>query len=209
MRKNDLLSAFIIGEVSSWLILAVFENIRLKLFSLWVLPVFLPIFAIIGLWLAFIIGKKFVVVWQIAKFALVGILNTLLDLGVLNLLILFSEIATGFVYSVFKGVSFTVAVINSYFWNKFWTFKKSNTVAPGKEFLQFVIISVIGFGINVGIASFIVNVISNRFAYSGVSERLWANIGAVIATFVAMAWNFIGYKFIVFKQESENINPKS
>jgi len=195
MKKIDIILAFIIGEVSAWLILVIFKNIRLQI-AFWIFPVILPILSIVGLWIAYFIGKKFLVIWQSAKFILVGILNTLIDLGILNLLILISGIATGLGYSVFKGVSFTVAVINSYFWNKLWTFKKPKTAMPGKEFLQFFVVSAIGFGINVGVASLIVNIIGPQFS---LGSKMWANAGAIIATFVAMTWNFIGYKFIVFK----------
>ncbi len=198
MKKSDLLVAFIIGEVSALLALVVLKNIQLAL-DIWILPIVLPVLSMVGLWIAYFLGKKFLIIWQAAKFVLVGVLNTFVDLGVLNLLILSSGTAAGLGYSVFKGISFTVAVINSYFWNKFWTFKKTGTVASGKEFIQFFIVSIIGFGINVGVASLIVNVIGSPFAFSGVSEQIWANVGAIVATFVAMAWNFIGYKLFVFK----------
>src|SRR3989344_2662710 len=99
------------------------------------------------------------IIRQAIKFVLVGILNTLVDLGVLNLLIFASGIASGFGYSAFKGISFTVAVINSYFLNKFWTFKMRETEGVKREFAQFFIVSLIGFGINVGVASFVVNVV--------------------------------------------------
>jgi len=136
------------------------------------------------------------IIKQAMKFILVGILNTLIDLGVLNLLIWLSGIAAGPFYSVFKGISFVAAVINSYLLNKFWTFRKKETGGVKREFSQFFIVSVIGFGINVGVASLVVNVIGPQF---GISVKLWANIGAVCATFVSMIWNFLGYKFIVFK----------
>lgn len=196
MKRSDIIVALIIGEVSAWLALAIFKNLRVEI-VVWLLPVFLPILAMVGLWIAYIFGKKFPIIWQAAKFILVGILNTFLDLGVLNILISVSGITSGLNYSVFKGVSFLAAVINSYFWNKFWTFRKSATSESGKEFLQFFIVSAIGFGINVGVASLVVNIIGTQFA---ISEEIWANVGAVVATLIAMAWNFIGYKFIVFKR---------
>ncbi|MBI2626236.1 MAG: GtrA family protein [Candidatus Nealsonbacteria bacterium] len=133
---------------------------------------------------------------QAIKFVLVGALNTLVDLGVLNLLIFTSGISTGFAYSAFKGVSFTVAVINSYFLNKFWTFKGQGGATARKEFTQFFIVSFVGFGINVGVASLVVNIIGPQL---GIGDKLWANVGAICATFAAMTWNFLGYKFIVFK----------
>jgi len=134
------------------------------------------------------------IVRQAVKFILVGILNTFVDLGVLNLLIFTTGIASGFGYSVFKGVSFTVAVVNSYILNKFWTFKTTGS------FGKFFIVSLIGFGVNVGVASVVVNIIGNQLLSFGVSEKIWANVGAIAATFCAMIWNFIGYKFMVFKK---------
>src|SRR3989344_2874250 len=130
------------------------------------------------------------IVRQAVKFILVGILNTFVDLGVLNLLIFTTGIASGFGYSVFKGVSFTVAVVNSYILNKFWTFKTTGS------FGKFFIVSLIGFGVNVGVASVVVNIIRNQLLSFGVSEKIWANVGAIAATFCAMIWNFIGYKFM-------------
>ena len=70
-------------------------------------------------------------------------------------------------------------------------------IKAGREFTQFFIVSAIGFGINVGIASLVVNLIGPRF---DITEKIWANIGAIFATFFAMVWNFLGYKFIVFKR---------
>lgn len=144
------------------------------------------------------------IIRQAIKFVLVGILNTLVDLGVLNILILISGISSGLGYSLFKGVSFTAAVINSYFLNKFWTFKGLGAGKAKKEFAQFLIVSIIGFGINVGVASLVVNIIGPKF---GIGDKLWANVGAICATLAAMSWNFLGYKFIVFKHaESSSLS---
>jgi len=196
MRKSDIFAAIIIGEVSAWLVLLVFKNIRLELPFWWGIPIILPILSLIGMWLASILGKRLFIIYQASKFLLVGILNTLIDLGVLNFLILVSGTASGLSFSLFKGASFLVAVVNSYFWNKFWTFEKKETTKAPKEFAQFFVVALIGLGINVLIASFVVNVIGPQF---GLSEKIWANLGAIAATFVGMTWNFLGYKFIVFK----------
>ena len=91
-------------------------------------------------------------------------------------------------------MSFIIANVNSYFWNKHWTFSSGKSATAG-EFGKFFTVSVIGFAVNVGAASFIVNVIA---APAGFSPAMWANVGAVVATLAALAWNFLGYKFIVF-----------
>ncbi len=134
---------------------------------------------------------------QTKKFILVGILNTFIDLGVLNILIWVSGIASGPLYSVFKGISFIVAVFNSYFWNKSWTFKKKETIKDRKEFACFFIVAFLGLVINISVASWLVNVVEPQF---GMSLKIWANIGAICAAFISMAWNFLGYKFFVFKK---------
>jgi putative flippase GtrA len=62
------------------------------------------------------------------------------------------------------------------------------------------VVSCVGFAINVGIAYMVVNVVSNSFSGLDIPDKLWGNIGAVAATAASMVWNFIGYKFIVFKK---------
>lgn len=213
MKKLDIIIALFIGEITALSFLVILKNIGAKEIELfyWILPLVFPILCLAGLWVAFLIGKKFLIIWQAGKFVLTGGLNTFLDLGALNFLIFISGISSGFYYSIFKGISFIIALINSYFWNKFWTFKKTQPDKPlpsekdfnikeaeksKNKFLQFFAISVVGFGINVGTASIIVNFISPSF---GLSSQIWANIGAIVAAFTGMTWNFLGYKFIVFK----------
>jgi len=143
------------------------------------------------------ITEKYPTLYQFFKFAVTGIINTVVDFGVLNLLILASDKSSGVYFSIFKGISFTAAVMNSYFFNRFWTFKDRQEKNPGAQFGKFILISLIGFGVNVGVASLIVNVIGAQF---GIGEHLWANIGAISATAVSWVWNFTGYKFWAFKK---------
>lgn len=135
--------------------------------------------------------------YQFYKFVLVGVLNTLLDLAVLNGLIVLTGIAMGWHFSLFKGVSFAIAVVNSYFWNKFWTFRKKEGGGV-REFSQFLAVSLVGLGVNVGIASLFVNIIGPQ---GGMAPQLWANAAAVAAIVFSTIWNFIGYKLIVFKNK--------
>ncbi len=134
---------------------------------------------------------------QFVKFGITGGLNALIYLGVLNLLINLTGIAVGIYYSLFVSIAFMVAVTNSYIWNKYWVFKASASGVGGGEFAKFFLVNLVGFGINVGTASFIVNFIG---VPAGISEALWANIGAVSAVFLTLFVNFIGMKFFVFKK---------
>jgi len=123
---------------------------------------------------------------------MVGASNTLIDLAVLNLLIFLTGVASGTPFIFFKAISFLVAVTNSYFWNRRWTFRSDKHV-----FIQFLVISTTGLLLNVGTASFLVNILGPQF---GLPDKIWANVGAAGGTLVVMTWNFLGYKLIVFRQ---------
>lgn len=191
LTRKDLWLSALIGELVAIALLLIGKNIQLAIPYAWTLLIIFPLLSPAGLWVTYWIGKKWQFVFQAGKFSLVGALNTFIDLGVLNLLILLTGIATGVGFSLFKAIAFITATVNSYYWNKLWTFgsQKGN-------FMQFFVVSVIGFFINVGTASLVVNVIG---PLGGIGPELWANIGAITATFVALAWNFLGYKFLVFK----------
>jgi len=198
MKKIDIILALITGEVTAWFFYGILKNIGIEIKLLyWLLPILFPILAIIGLWICYLLGKKFLWIFQAAKFFLIGVLATLVDLGVLNLLMWISGLALGLAFNVFKGISFLVATFAKYWGNKFWAFEKREREGMGKEITQFYLVTLIGLGINVGVASLIVNTIGPQFA---MSPKIWANIGAIIAAFAAALWNFLGYKFLVFKK---------
>ena len=201
VRKKDYFLVSIIGFFFGLLLLPVLTNLKLSFlkvnFSSGLLIVAgFMVFALFALWVASLFGRRIPILLQFAKFGAVGALNTLLDLGILNTLIAFSDIASGYWYSIFKAISFVVASISGYLWNKYWTFGVSGNINI-KEFGQFFIVTLIGFGINVGIASFVVNVIGPM---GNISPNLWANVGALMATAISLIWNFAGYKIFVFKK---------
>jgi putative flippase GtrA len=162
----------------------------------------------VGLRIAFFIGKKIAIIYQIAKFALIGVLNTLVDLGILALLTfifrsLFEISSTSAIvgaitfYSLYKSLSFIIANINSYLWNKYWTFEQGGKKQTRSEFLQFFAVSVIGFLINVFVASFVFKIVLGSLI--GLSSDQLGLIGAAAGSIAGLVWNFIGYKLWVFK----------
>ncbi|HEB13662.1 MAG TPA: GtrA family protein [candidate division CPR3 bacterium] len=196
MLKKDLVNSGVIGFIIAVILLGISKNISIEVPNLWMALFVFPVLSVIGIFIASLLAKKFAVLLQAARFFLVGGLNTFIDLGILNLLIFVGGTAVGIWFSVFKGIAFVVAVLNSYVWNKYWTFNVK-TRRQGKEFVQFLLVSIVGFIINVGVASFFVNVVG---APDTISENIWANVSAGIATLTAMLWNFMGYKLIVFKK---------
>ena len=201
MKKVDILAVLIIGIVSAAIAIPILNFIGWELpiigdYVLSLLVIF-PIGAIGMLFVAQILAKKMPVILQVAKCFLVGVMNTFIDFGILNLLMGFFVIFSGWLYPVFKAVSFTVSAVNSYFWNKYWTFEKKETKPGAGEFGKLYIITGIGFFLNVGIASLLVNVVGPQF---GLTKKIWATAAAGLAAFAVFTWNFLGYKFIVFKK---------
>jgi putative flippase GtrA len=158
---------------------------------------------ILGIIIAYFLSKIMPVIYQVAKFILVGGMNFLIDMGVLNFLIFYTGISAGLAQSGFKGISFLVATVNSYFWNKHWTFQRKTSEGLAREFLQFLAVSLIGFLINLGVDYVFVNMIS---PFGGMLANTWAQFGALMASIVALFWNFLGYKFIVFDSKKETIS---
>jgi len=194
MDKKNLFIAVIAGILIGILTIPTINNLPLPevFVALGTMNValLLGVLTIAGYIFSEILGKWLAVFKQIGKFAVVGILNTVLDFAVLNVLISLSNVSEGPMASTFKGISFIVAVVNSYYWNKYWTFNFKGKV--NREFLQFFVVSLVGFGLNVGAFSLVVNAL-------GSGGPVWANIGALAGTVAGLTWNFLGYKFIVFK----------
>ncbi len=196
MKKTDLFLATIIGFIDGIFFFFILKNSDVKIPYSWVLPIALGILCLAGMRFAYWIGEKIAILLQAAKFFLVGTLNTFIDTGIRNILSLVFSVYSGIFYSFFKGISFIVATINSYFWNKYWTFEKREK-PTSSEFFKFLIMAFFGFLINVGVASIVVNVIGPQF---GLSEKVWSTFGDIAAAFFAFIWNFLASKFIVFRK---------
>jgi putative flippase GtrA len=211
--KKDLLLSVIAGLIIGLLLLPILKTAKPGLFEMIKVAV-VPFFLIatpFGLFIAHVISKKLAFVWQLAKFVVIGGMNTLVDIGILALLIsVFRSsfnipanriflglgiIAVTF-YTLSKAISFIIANINSYIWNRSWTFNKQGE-KTGKEFIQFFVISLVGFTINVIMASFVFGSVT---PLAGLNSDQWGLIGAACGSVAGLAWNFLGYKFWVFKK---------
>jgi len=128
----------------------------------------------------------------------IGFMNTAIDFAVLNLLMWATGIYSGRWIFLLNIGSVMVAVFNSYFWNKYWTFKARDAKETKKEFLQFVLVTLVGMLINSSIVFGITTIVPLNFL--GIGKEVWANLAKVAATGFSLIWNFIGYKFIVFKK---------
>ena len=119
---------------------------------------------------------------QIAKFGVVGVIAFIIDYGLLALL---TE-AFGVNYLVSATISFTVSVIFNYLASMRYVFTHKEGMSRRREFIIFVVLSIIGLGINnlcmwVGAEVFAVH-------------YLIVKLGA---TFIVMVWNFVTRKIFL------------
>ena len=133
---------------------------------------------------------------QIFRFGVVGIINTVVDLAVLNVLILVTHTGqTGTMFAVFKTVAFICAVLNSYLMNRSWTFRRAADKHHIVEGAQFLFISLLGAVVNVGTSSYVATYMHPRW---GIHTKAWPSFAALVGTAFSLGFNFIGYKFWVF-----------
>lgn len=121
---------------------------------------------------------------QILKFGVVGGIAFLIDYSLLYILTEYAKIPV--LYS--SVISFSVSVIFNYILSTKWVFttKEKQTL---KDFIIFVLLSVIGLGIN------------QLIMYLGVDKlNMYYMIVKLFATAVVMVYNFISRKLIIEKK---------
>ena len=118
------------------------------------------------------------------RFGLVGVLNTAVDFGIFTLLTMvldWNPIAS-------HVISYSCGVINSYFFNRTWTFRRKEK-SNAAEFTKFASVNLI----SLGVSSLAIYLLTSR-------AGLPVYAGKVLATFCSMAVNFAGSKLIVFRE---------
>lgn len=121
---------------------------------------------------------------QAVRFGIVGLLNTLVD-AVVYLLLTRGLPFFALYPALAKACSYSVGVLNSFFWNRKWTFRSQ---AGWRAFLPFVLVNLAGVLLNAAAMQF-------GLAVLGLPEAL-AFIGA---TGLTLVWNFLVSKWIVFR----------
>ncbi|MCL5008763.1 MAG: GtrA family protein [Patescibacteria group bacterium] len=87
---------------------------------------------------------KYPVILQILKFGAIGVINTALDFLVLNFISKTLNISSGLKLGQINVIGFSLAVIQSYFWNRYWTFSFETTVSAWKNFWRLVVVGLLG-----------------------------------------------------------------
>jgi putative flippase GtrA len=207
LTQRDLIFGAINGSIFGALLPVVLKSFNVVNMPPYLMTIlFFMIFASAGVYIGYLLSKLKLFFFQLAKFGATGAANSAIDIGVLALLVSLFYSETAIVPTIafigFRTISFLLANTNSYFWNKFWSFKNKSTkesnlkTKKSTEFGKFILVSAIGLIINVTVSS----IVNALHSYTHINPQSWATLAAVSGTIVTLTWNFLGYKLIVFKK---------
>lgn len=199
MKVIDIIFALICGRIVAWLAHDFLIGYGIEIgYYKYLLYYALPVIFLAFLWTASLIGKKILFIFQLAKHILVGMFATVIDLKAFELLIWFFSISLATVNPIIsKGISFLISTSFKYLGNKNWTFEKPEKEGLGQEIFKFIIVVIIGLGIDVSSFFYFTKIMGPQF---GASEDVWVKSSVIFAALIAAVWNFTGEKFIVFKK---------
>jgi len=121
------------------------------------------------------------------RFLVVGCANTAIDFGIFITLSLFiPPVAANF-------ISTSVALLFSYVANKKYTFKTHNLTGV-RHIALFLSVTLVGLW---GIQPVIIAV------FHSLNHTYGAVVGKIIATGCTLVWNYLWYKFVIFKKPAE------
>ncbi len=201
--KKDFWFSAITGLITGILAWQIFDFIpvswHFRNISYTWLVLIMPIFWILGVWLGYFLGKWLNFLNQFGKFVAIGFTNAAIDFGVFYFLVSLTGRALGVRFTIFKGVSFLVAVTNSFLWNKYWAFEAGKSRGGRQEMINFFMVNIVAWAVNVGIGSFVANGIGPHF---NLSDKAWAGLAIVAGSAVALILSFIGFRLVVFKTQN-------
>lgn len=143
---------------------------------------------------------------EIIVFAIIGVLNTSIDVGVFALLKYTLAIPNESYFIVYINlISVITAIIFSYFANKYITFQHKKKTKP-REFGSFLIVNIFSFIVNTIVLRLTILLLPATIllplSLSFIPSQLIdpAIIGKLLGAGVSMIVSFLGYKFFVFRK---------
>lgn len=123
---------------------------------------------------------------QFMKFGIVGVIAFVIDYG---FMVLLTEVF-GVPYLISTTVSFIIYVIFNYFASMRFVFKRKDDMSRRREFIIFVVLSVIGLVINDVFMWLMVDFLFIDY-----------RISKIVVTFIVAVWNFVTRKIFLEAKE--------
>ncbi len=127
---------------------------------------------------------------QVLRFVIVGVSNTLIDFLIFNLLVAFTTILP----VPASVISYSVGLLNSFIWNRTWTFKHGTRRGLQSEFPRFVVVNLIGLAVNAIVLWAVLWLATSVGVEETLPQFVILNGAKVIALAASMVWNFISMR---------------
>jgi putative flippase GtrA len=137
--------------------------------------------------------SKLASLWQIARFGLVGVLNTLVDVTTLNVLLWRFPLHQANQLLLYNSAAYSLGALCSFVLNKYWTFRSGRVVSV-RELARFILVVAAGFLCNDGLiwlaGTALHPLVSSTFLWANLSKAS-AAVGTACVSYVAMrSWVF-------------------
>ena len=124
-------------------------------------------------------------------FAVVGVINTIVDFAILNILLFIGPLKA-------KIVATVIATTGSYLMNRYWTYARRERTSPRREYVLFFVLNLIGLAIQLAV----LGLAKYGLGYSedgSMADRIAFNIANIFGTGLGMVFRFWSYRTFVFK----------
>jgi len=128
---------------------------------------------------------------RFVKFAVVGAIGSLIDIGVMNLMtqVFHLPLVIG------GSISFVCAVVNNFFGNRYWTYPDSRSKPIHHQLGMFFVVNAIGIAIRIPILKYVEPPLAGLFESIAhisfdAADALAKNATLILAIGIVMLWNF-------------------
>src|SRR5258708_9280274 len=135
---------------------------------------------------------------QLLRFCIVGGINTFVDVLVFNLLVWGLRTEDNGLLVVYNSVGYLVGGVNSFCWNKLWTFKQRSS-ARNDQLARFAFVTSLGIICNDAFLWLATPILSSL----SLNSFLWINVAKVSAIAGSVMVSYLGMRFSVFTKNEE------
>lgn len=134
---------------------------------------------------------------RFSKFSMVGLLNAVVDIGVLNLFLWLQPTREPDLLLLYNGVALVLANANSYVWNTMWTFRGRSEHGLRQTTL-FVLQAVLNIAVSSGIFWALIHPLLTD---TDIPAYLVGNVAKIISVVVASTMSFFLMRYLVFSRK--------
>jgi putative flippase GtrA len=196
--NKDYECALILGLIIGFFLLPIENNFFHGLniiFANLALVCGMPLLCLTSFFVAKLLFEKNKTIVQFIRFALIGVANTAVNVGIFNYFVNITGVTRGIPVVVISAVAFLAGIVNSYIWNSHWAFKDGFTNSV-YQFERFFLVTFMGLLVNI-----VMVIMVTTLVHQLGPEILELNVANLIGVLFAMVWNFFGYRHLVFKEK--------